>query len=804
MVKVSIIMPIYNGEAFLETSLSKLLRQTLTDIEILCVDDGSTDGSASILKSFSEKDSRVRVFTQSNAGPGPARNVGLANATGEFIAFMDCDDYYPEDTTLEKLYRAALDHGCAIAAGYRTYLDKDGCHPDYADKLYHLAAKHPRGAVIPYQETQTDFNYQCYLFSHELITQNNITFPDFRRCQDPPFFVRAMIAAKNFYLLPCSSYVYRWGHQNIQWTKRKINDLLLAHMDLLSLSRTHGLGILHGNVASRLESRYRNIIVSNLNRENLELYALLVYANSITDVALLGENHAALYRSLLDATTQLVDVIRLNSFGNDTFLRDCIGQITDFYKTLPNANVTFLNSLFVLTLGKLYQRNQPAYLRHQLLNALSQDWYQGILSDYDREMAEIQPSVEALEGAAVGRAFVEKLAADQDVTSRNCQCIYNSCTEAIPAVSVIVPVYNVAPYLAQCLDSLLNQTCKDWEIICVNDGSTDGSLDILMEYARNHQNFVVLTQVNSGLSAARNSGISYARGEYLHFLDSDDCMKPESYEVLLEKARKKELDLLFFDGESLYEDEKLKEEHSWYQTGYQSKSTGDHLTDGEQYFITTVSAQDFRISACMYLVRREFLNSHSLRFIEGILHEDNYFTCVCALLSQRTSHLTQPLYIRRVARGSLTIRSLSFRHAYGYFRSYWALRNFLENASISQPVKDIASLTLMQMLQNARNEYNKIEDPRERLCYLALPTAEAEQFYLMIVDAMIVNSKNMTEGPTSLQEFGILPPVETDWYHKLRYFLKVLFYGPLVKLHNGIHICLEYGFTHAIMHIFRK
>ena len=103
-------------------------------------------------------------------------------------------------------------------------------------------------------------------------------------------------------------------------------------------------------------------------------------------------------------------------------------------------------------------------------------------------------------------------------------------------VSIIVPVYNVEKYLKRCLDSLVNQTLKDIEIICVNDGSTDGSLAILDEYVRNDDRIVVINQENSGQSVARNRGIDVAKGEYLGFVDSDDWVSEDYFEKLHNSA----------------------------------------------------------------------------------------------------------------------------------------------------------------------------------------------------------------------------------------------------------------------------
>ena len=94
-----------------------------------------------------------------------------------------------------------------------------------------------------------------------------------------------------------------------------------------------------------------------------------------------------------------------------------------------------------------------------------------------------------------------------------------------PKVSIIVPVYNVEEYLVKCLDSLVNQTLKEIEIICINDGSTDNSLEILNTYAQKDSRITIIDKKNEGVSAARNTGLNISKGEYIMFVDSDDYLE---------------------------------------------------------------------------------------------------------------------------------------------------------------------------------------------------------------------------------------------------------------------------------------
>lgn len=832
MPKVSIIMPVYNAEQYLRDCLESVLRQTICDLELLCTDDGSTDASLAILEEYAAKDERIRIFHQANQGAGPARNMGLANATGEYVVFMDGDDFYPANDTLEKMYAAAKEYSCRVVAGYRSLLTEDGEHDDKNDPLYRLALQHPQGAVIAYRDVQFDFNYQCYMFQRQLLTENAITFPDYRRCQDPPFLVRAMIGAVDFFLVPFASYTYRWGHQNIQWTKRKINDLVKAHIDLLQISRSAELNILHRNAASRLEKRYKDIIVSCLNAENLELFALMAYANSITDFEWLVEKGAPKraseeYDSVKVLSEKLATIIVIGAAKSDAFLADCIDEIAAYYQALPNAQIRKLNNLFIRVLSKFVDPKKPYYIRKLLFDYLSSPVFAAISTNCDETQSDVWESKDRLIAIQRGFTYCNRLQEIRNMDSHNSNCVFSSTTSAIPLVSVIVSIYNVENYVAECLQSLVRQTFKDIEIICVDDGSTDSSLSIVMEYAVNNPNFVVIQQANGGLSAARNTGLKYARGTYIHFLDSDDSMKLSSYELLLEKAVPNQLDLLFFDGEANYEDEQLKREYPWYTTGYTSKSVGDSITDGGEYFLNAIVQNDFRVSACMYIFRREFLIAHDIRFIEGIVHEDNYFTYACALLSRRTSHLTAPLYIRRVQRGSITIQGKCFRHAYGYFYSYLALRNFLDCTPIDTCLKDVASINLIDVLKNAQYEYEKIADAQERLFYLSLPTVEAEQFFLMVVNPVqelqakkkalyeaqeklkkaktnIVKASSAQAMKPAARKSLILRGIQCCKDHGVRYSIMYSLKKIRKKLHGGIQCCKDHGFLYTLKHAFRK
>ena len=125
--------------------------------------------------------------------------------------------------------------------------------------------------------------------------------------------------------------------------------------------------------------------------------------------------------------------------------------------------------------------------------------------------------------------------------------------ERMPKISIIVPIYNVAPYLRQCMDSIIQQTYPNIEIICVDDGSTDESGTIADEYAKKDSRVRVIHQENQGLSAARNAGYSRSTGEYIMYLDSDDWIDLDTCETAIDIALKYDAELVFWAYVRVYE-----------------------------------------------------------------------------------------------------------------------------------------------------------------------------------------------------------------------------------------------------------
>lgn len=176
----------------------------------------------------------------------------------------------------------------------------------------------------------------------------------------------------------------------------------------------------------------------------------------------------------------------------------------------------------------------------------------------------------------------------------------------MPKVSVIVPVYNVEEYLERCLDSLVNQTLKDIEIIIVNDGSTDGSKEKIQKYINTYKNIVYLEKKNGGLSSARNYGIPYAKGEYIGFVDSDDYVELTMYEKMYNKAIEEKSDMVECDF--IWE--------------YPNKKREDI---GKVYSSKKEAIIEARVVAWNKIIKKDIIEKTKITFPEGLRYEDIEF-----------------------------------------------------------------------------------------------------------------------------------------------------------------------------------
>lgn len=308
MVKVSVIIPIYNMGLYLEECLNSVMMQTLKEIEVICINDGSTDNSLEILQEFTGKYNNVIIVNQENCGVAKSRNNGINIAMGEFVAFMDPDDYYPSNDILEFLYNSARKHEVNICGGSLSSLKNGNIIKEYPGwgKNYTFA----NNDKVKYSQYQFHYGFTRFIYSLEFLKKNNLYFPLYVRYEDPPFFVRAMISASEFYAVRKITYCYREGHKKVILTQKKTTDYAKGVLELLNISRKQEFSKLHAII---IESMFHDLfpaLYKYVSEGNLHLQELLYEINNAININLLQEKNAVLKNYFLLKPNEVLDYIR--------------------------------------------------------------------------------------------------------------------------------------------------------------------------------------------------------------------------------------------------------------------------------------------------------------------------------------------------------------------------------------------------------------------------------------------------------------------------------------------------------------
>lgn len=572
-VKVSVIIPVYNTEKYLRQCLDSVLNQTLQEIEVICVDDGSTDSSLSILHEYEKTDARVRVLTQPNSNAGAARNNGMSIAQGEYLVFLDSDDFFELDM-LELACNRIKEENADICIWAADQYDdqKKQTVIDYCCLKENLIPFEPFNAANAGNNIFRISNGAPWtkMYSAEFVFSNSLKFQEIKNSNDLYFTETAMALAKGIVSVRSVLTHYRIG-VSAGLTAVTWKDPMCFCEALLALKK---------------------------KLENEEIYETLkiAFVNKV-----------------------------IASFSYNLKKHKTSPQMTRY--VCNEFKTRYISQLDLLPIR-----------------------YEYIFEDYQEKYYSM---MKRMYGSFSRIPEIKQMASKQLVTN--------------PSVSVIIPVYNVENYLRQCLNSVINQTLQSIEVICVDDGSTDSSLAILEEYAKKDGRITVISELNGGLSCARNRGLSYARGEYVYFLDSDDYLVPIALEALAKAANEDNADVIIFNAETVYETEALKESHASFADAYQKEKPYDEVLSGTEMLSKLLKMKAYRSSVPLQFFRREFLDGTGVCFLEGVTHEDELFTPIILNKASRVLCLNQPFYFRRIRENSIMSAAKSSQDVIDYY-----------------------------------------------------------------------------------------------------------------------------------------
>lgn len=246
MIKVSVIVPVFNTEKYLEKCLNSLINQTLQDIEIICINDGSTDKSADIIKKFANKDSRFKLINQENKKQGAARNTGMKIAKGEYIGFVDSDDWVDLEY-YEKLYNAAKRHNFDIALGTNVRVKKN-----INKKRLNITKEKEYTSIQEKFDVNIQWKNPCptnKIYKRDLFLKHNITWPEGVYCEDRIFTLKAVYFANGIVSVPNVNYYYfnnpnsTVNNQKIKHFKKLRTDKNNANKEILFFLKEHNANI---------------------------------------------------------------------------------------------------------------------------------------------------------------------------------------------------------------------------------------------------------------------------------------------------------------------------------------------------------------------------------------------------------------------------------------------------------------------------------------------------------------------------------------------------------------------------------
>jgi len=630
MPKISIIIPVYNADKYLEACLESIINQTMKDIEILCIDNGSTDNSPIILKKFANLDSRIKVLKQNNLGAAVARNKGIKIASGEYLLFLDADDYF--DLRLCDIAYSTIksvDADVALFGAYKydettntTTLMKWMVDQRYLPKNTPFSPEDIPECIF---QVSTPAPWSK-IFRRQFILDNNLWFQNLNNSNDVYFVYSALVLAKKITYTSEPLTYYRTGiNNNIQSKKSK-----------------------------HPKDFYKAICKLKEELEGRGLFT--IYEKSFINYAI------------------------PNCFWN--------------FRTIKKDSLSFDEKLRIIKNLGGFDYPKDYYFNNDI------KW----LSDYFE---------------LLGHDIPKKIHVRR-----------NYYVSEPPKVSIIIPVYNSAKYLVKSLESAINQTLKDIEIICINDESGDSSLQILMEYWAKDDRITIIDMPHGGLSSARNVALNIANGEYILFLDDDDRIELNAAEELFLTAKKSNIDIIIFNREYDYENEEIRQKFN--RNSVNTDPTYCYtISTGPQIYDLNRRKGPCYDTVWTNFYKLDFLNKHYIRFIPGIKHEDMPFAFKAMLSAERATRVPNKYYKYFIRSDSLSTKPKNYLNFEGCFIGYLDMLRFWLSHDFEDSVnQSIARHLETSMVNNLYAIYNMLDESERKKIFAKNTNYYISHFYI--------------------------------------------------------------------------
>jgi len=575
--KVSVITPIYNVAKFLPQCLDSLLAQTLQDIEFICVNDGSTDNCLDILNAYAARDSRIVVIDKPNGGYGHTMNTGIDAARGEYIGIVESDDWV-NCNAFEKLYELAEahDHCDIVKANHNVFVGDD--KPVPVENFLESLCGRTLSPLDPDggQVLNSIPAIWSAIYRRDFLNDNGIKF-----LETPGASFQD------------TGFVYK------SWIAS--NTFVLTH------------------------DAYLNYRLDNAGSSVQSVAKVLFVCDEFASIE-------AFLAARPDRSEKLIGRVLAKKFDTYNWNYDRIAW---------EYREEFLDRIADEFAAPLVARQlDPSVFKEgefdRLLRIIEDPHsvYENDLKEYRRSQIESIPQVaKDVIGSRIG-AFQQTIS---EIPVKHRLKRPNQYEDR--KVSIIVPIYNSERYLDKTIGSLIGQTHKNIEIICVNDGSTDGSLAKLNEYAARDGRIIVFDKENEGPSKARNVGIDNATGDFFCFVDADDFVSRTMIEQTVNAAESNNAEVVLFGIDEYHDDTKryFPMPHAVVK-GKIPKAEVFDPRSVDDFFVYMVG---FTVNK---LYRMSYFKTLDLKFPIIGAHEDMPFTYAAVAPAHRVFYLDKVLY----------------------------------------------------------------------------------------------------------------------------------------------------------------
>ncbi|MBR3674153.1 MAG: glycosyltransferase family 2 protein [Clostridia bacterium] len=527
--KVSVLIPVYNNYQYIQKCLTSVINQQLKEIEIIIINDGSTDERVvEYIDSFSKKDSRVVLINKENTGYGDSMNCGLRKSRGEYIGIVESDDYIELDM-YKNLYNLAISYNVNIVrSGYYSFSQN-------TKKKINLLNKYE----LYYKKINPKDHHEIFLLSpaiwsciykREFLNSNSIIFNNTPGAsfQDTSFNLITLLKSDNILL-----------DYNCYYNYRADNEL------------------------SSVKSGSKALCI----KDEFDYIAKYITKNKL-----------------------------------DGFIVDSIVKYDKYIRYKWNYN-------------RLNRKKQFfKYYKNSIIEVLSNKYL---------NINEIK--------------VIDKF-------------IYKNAIK--PFITIIIPTFNVEKYISKCIDSVLNQNIDNYEIIIIDDCSTDNTYQIIKKYAAIYKKITAIKlNKNYGQGYARNIAINRSKGVYLMFVDGDDWIESNSLLDLYLKSVNQNSEMTFYSGYNIQENGSKLINRSWSYNYIFNKSKVYSYLDLLNNIWT------LPVSTCLILYKKSFIIKNNIKFIEGRIFEDNYFFTQSILNANNIYFYDKKIYYRLLRSNSTTHRT---------------------------------------------------------------------------------------------------------------------------------------------------